>query len=301
MLPPHVPPLDRQLLFVTGKGGTGKTTIAAALGLAAARAGRRTLVAEVGDQSRIPPLLGAEPAKPGDETQIGDHLWATTIEPYRVMEEWIARILQSKSLTRVLTHSNFFRAFAEAAPGGRELGATVKTWELAQPKRWDKKAQTYDLVIVDAPATGHAIGMLRTPSTFADIARVGPIASQANKVRTFLADPSRTAYLAVALPTELAVSETLGLGERLHTAIGRDLETIVLNAMLPARFSDAELKRLPKALDEVRAAESRADTQREHADRLRDEAGVPVHELPYVFAPQLTLTDVEDLSEHLEW
>jgi anion-transporting ArsA/GET3 family ATPase len=305
-------PFDRQLLVVTGKGGTGKTTVAAALGLAAARNGRRTLVVEVGNQARIPELVGGSAAPPGDEAQVGDHLWATTIEPYRVMEEWIARILQSKSLTRVLTRTNFFRAFAEAAPGGRELGAIVKVWELAQQQRWDKRAQHYDLVVVDAPATGHALGMLRTPTTFHDIARVGPIASQSERVRKFLADPAKTAYVAVALPTELAVSETLGLGPRLEKAIGRQLEAIVVNAMLPERFSpedldavrDAAARRngtLAMAVEEVRGAELRADVQREYVERLRAEASAPVHELPYVFSPRLDLTDVEDLSERLEW
>src|SRR3712207_2427465 len=108
MLAAFVPALDRQMLFVTGKGGVGKTVVAAALALASERSGRRTIVVEVGGQARIPVLLGAEPGTPGEEVRVGDGLWATTIEPYKVMEEWIGKILGSRRLTGLLTRSNFF-------------------------------------------------------------------------------------------------------------------------------------------------------------------------------------------------
>ena len=307
MLPAFVSLLDRQMLFVTGKGGVGKTVVTAALALASERSGRRTIVVEVGGQARIPALLGAEAVRPGDEARIGDDLWATTIEPYRVMEEWIGRILGSKRLTSLLTRSNFFRAFAEAAPGGRELGSTVKTWELAQPERWDRKRRGYDLVIVDGPAMGHAIGMLRTPKTFADIARVGPIASQSERVREWLGDPRRTAYVAVALPAELPVSETLDLGSRLRRAIGRRLEAIVVNGVVPDRFTDKELRAIVKADgedgDAARAAQgahARAGNQREHVDRLVAEADAPVLELPFLFTPAFDRSHVEELADRLE-
>ena len=292
------------MVFVTGKGGVGKTTVAAALALAAAGQGKKTMVAEVGGAARVARLLGGKAGAPGDEQQVGERLWTSTIEPYKVMEEWIGRILGSRALTGVLTRSNFFRTFADAAPGGMELGTVVKTWELAQRARWDKRCRSYDVVIVDGPASGHAVGMLRTPGTFADIARVGPIASQSQRVREWLGDYRETAYVAVALPGELPVSETLQLGQRLRKGIGRRLETVIVNGVLPDRFDTKELKRIRAAAPEevasdVAQADGRADTQREQLERLQAEADCPVHELPFLFTPALQPEDVAALAEVL--
>jgi anion-transporting ArsA/GET3 family ATPase len=293
------------MLFVTGKGGTGKTTVAAALALASARSGRRTIVCEFAGQAHIPRLFGAAPATPGEEIGLADHLWATTIESWEVLEEWVARILGSKALTSVLVRSNFFRAFADAAPGGMELGEIVKTWELAQDRRWNRHHRRYDLVIVDGPASGHAIGLLRTPGTFADVARVGPIASQSRRVRTWLADEALTAFVAVALAEELPVAETIDLGGRLEEAIGRRLEAVVVNELLPDRFSDAELAAVEAAAPgsetaaAVHAADARADLQAEQLARLEAAVDLPIHRLPFVFAPAIEREHVEAFADRL--
>ena len=306
MLPASVPLLNREMLFVTGKGGVGKTTVAAALGLKAAREGRRTIVCELSGQARIPALMGVEAGAPGEEVEVGNHLWATTIDSYKTMEEWIAKILGSRSLTSVLVRSNFFRAFADAAPGGRELGDIVKTWELVQGHRWDKRRRGYDLVIVDGPATGHAIGMLRTAGTFADIARVGPIASQSRRVRAWLGDPGKTGYLAVTLPGELPVSETLQLSDRIEDALGRRLEAVVVNGVLPDRFTADEESAVVAAAGDgaeaplvVASARTRAAVQIEQIERLRAGTRARVDELPFVFTPDLSLADLEALADQL--
>ena len=304
MLAAFVTLLDRQMLFVTGKGGVGKTTVAAALALASERSGRRTIVCEVAGQARIPELLGSHAGGLGEETHLFGELSHMTIASSRVLEEWIGRVLGSRQLTSLLTRSNFFRTFAEAAPGAAELASVVKTWELAQRQRWDKRRRGYDLVIVDGPASGHAVGMLRTPGTFADIARVGPIATQSARVREWLRDAGQTAYVAVALAAELPVSETIDLGGRFARQLGRDLEAVVLNGVLPDRFSDGEVERVagaapPEIADAVRGADARAGGQLEHITRLHEAVGAPVHELPFVFTPRLERRDVEAMAERL--
>ncbi len=305
MLSPPVTLFDREMLFVTGKGGVGKSTVAAAIALAAGRSGLRTIVCELDGQTRVPAMLGAPAAEPGVEHPVAENIWATAIDDWGVLEEWIAHTLHSRALTGVLTHAGAFRAFAEAAPGGMELGATAKMWELAQERRWDRKRERYDLVVVDGPAAGHAVGMLRAPRTFAELARVGPIATQSARVRDWLADPGRTGIVAVALPEELPVSETLELGPKLDEAIGRRPEAVVVNALLPDRFTRRDLAAIERTGPEpalaraVRAAAHRAADQREQLDRLRAGIDVPVVELPFLFSDGLARADVETLADRL--
>ncbi len=250
--------LDRRLIVVTGKGGVGKTTVSAAVGLLAARRGLRTIVVEVtGASARnganatggLPALLGrAEPPAHGVETELADGLWGLSIDPDRVLAEWL-RALGGRVSARVLTSSSAFQYLVAAAPGAREMLSMVKVWELAERRRSSERAGDYDLVVLDAPATGHALAMLRSPRTFSAIARVGPVARQSQQVRELLEDPARSAYLAVAQATEMAVTETLELSDSLRRELSCELHAMVVNGALPRRFDSGELRRIAELAD----------------------------------------------------
>ena len=195
--------LERKLLVVTGKGGVGRTTIASAIGLLAADRGLRTLVVEVSNQDRLPELFGLSAQGPGVETELRESLWSLSVDPDRALLEWL-QALGGRVSGRLLASSSTFQYFTAAAPGAKELISMVKIWELTQSKRWHGRAVGYDLVLLDAPATGHALGMLQSPRTFRAIARVGPIAAQAQQVQALLQDPRRCGYLGVAQGTDLA-------------------------------------------------------------------------------------------------
>jgi anion-transporting ArsA/GET3 family ATPase len=301
---------ERRLIYVTGKGGVGKTTVAASLGIAAAAAGRRTIVCEVAEQDRVSRALGREGVGVEVEAQLAPDLWAITIDPQRALEEWLSRQLGGAGF-RALARSSAFQYFVAAAPGAKELITIAKVWELAQLERWDRHNRTYDLVIVDAPASGHGLAMLTTPRTFGEIARVGPIRRQASRITDLLGDPSRTAYVAVALPEEMPVNETLELERRLPGAVGTGLDAIVVNGMWPERFSATEAEELrrasadgggPEASAALRAAlttHERARAQRAHLRRLRREASAQVVTLPFVFETELGLPEYERLAADL--
>jgi len=302
---------DRRLVYVTGKGGVGKTTVAAAIGLAAAEAGRRTIVCEVAEQDRVSRAFRREGVTAETEVQLADNLWAITIDPNKALQEWLAKQLGGGAPLRLMTRSHAFQYFVAAAPGAKELITIAKVWELAQLSRWDARNRTYDLVVVDAPASGHGLAMLTTPRTFGEIARVGPVRRQAGKIQDMLSDGERTAYVAVALPEEMPVVETLELGAKLREAVGLDLEAIIVNGVWPDRFSAADAKKLraasenghdPAATAAVRAAlaeHERAKLQRGHLARLSKESGAKVVTLPYLFEPELGLDDYQLLADEL--
>jgi len=302
---------DRRVLYVTGKGGVGKTTVAAALGLAAAEAGRRTIVCEVAEQDRVSRAFQREGVTAETEHQLAENLWAITIDPTKALQEWLAKQLGGGAPLRMMTRSHAFQYFVAAAPGAKELITIAKVWELAQLSRWDARNRTYDLVIVDAPASGHGLAMLTTPRTFGEIARVGPIRRQAGKINELLTDPERTGYVAVALPEEMPVVETLELGGRLRETMGLGLGAIIVNGVWPQRFSAADVKKLraasrnghdPEAAAAVKAAlaeHERAAMQRGHLDRLTKESGTHVVTLPYLFSSELGLPEYQLLADEL--
>ncbi len=297
------------MIYVTGKGGVGKTTVAASLGLAAAAAGRRTIVCEVAEQSHMSRAFAHAGVTRDREVRLAPDLYAITLDPQHALEEWLGRQVGGSAL-KIMTRSQAFNYFVAAAPGAKELITIAKVWELSQLERWTKSNRQYDLVIVDAPASGHGIAMLKTPSTFGDIARVGPIQRQAYKVRDMLRDPARTGYVAVALPEELPVNETLELQDKVHDAVGLDLDAIVVNGVWPSRLPGGGLERVrevaadedpaaPSALRAAISAEERARVHKAQVRRLRDGARAPVLTLPFLFQTELELDDYAELGRKL--
>jgi Anion-transporting ATPase len=296
-----------ELVIVMGKGGTGRTTVAAALALGAARRGRRTIVCEVGGQAQIPRVLqpGAPTVAPGAEVRVAPGLWATSIDPDAALREWLEAQVP-RAVAAPLVRSGAFSAFVGAAPGARELVSITKAWELGAARRWRRGERPYDTVVLDAPASGHGLGMLRVPGTYAELARIGPIASQARAVATALGDPARTRLVAVALAAELPVNETLELEAALAAHLGRDLDAIVVNGLWPRRLTTAEAGRVgdagavPSLRRAAAAATQGVRTQQSHLARLRRDARAPIVTLPFAFGPELRSADVGAFATRLD-
>jgi anion-transporting ArsA/GET3 family ATPase len=303
-------PLARRLVVVTGKGGAGKSTISAALGLLAADRGLRTIVVEVGEQQRLAELFGVAGGHPGVERRLRENLWSISIDPDRALLEWLQQ-LGGRVSGRILATSSTFHYFAAAAPGAKELVSMVKLWELAGGRR-RAASRPYELVLLDAPATGHALAMLQSPATFGAIARVGTVAVQTRRVRELLCDPQRTSYVAVAQAAEMSVTETLELERGLERTLGRKLGPVIVNGLLPRRFSAEEIELLERAASgsrtgsetlaraaaAARTVYARARAQRNQLERLRRRFEVVT--VPFEFCAELDRAAVERIARRLQ-
>ncbi len=299
--------LAHSLLVVTGKGGVGKSTVATVLGLAACRRGLRTIVVEVSARDDISRTLSAsEPAGAYTERVIVDGLHHISIDPEQAMEEYLRQQLPFGALAALLSRSRVFTSLTAATPGMSELLTIGKVWELAQPERRTRGADAYDLVVLDAPSTGHGLAMLQAPRTFASVARVGPVAGQGRAIASFLGDRSRTAIVAVSTAEETPVSETLQLEARLRDELEMELALTIVNAVLPPRFSDrdeATLRSAPPSPARHAALffAAWARHQGTQIARLqRGLGGAALATLPFVFESALGPAVLERLSEELE-
>ncbi len=184
----------------------------------------------------------------------------------------------------------------------RELVTIGKVWELAQPGRRRAGFEPYDLVVLDAPATGHGVALLDAPRTFADIARVGPIARQGRTIHQMLSDPARTGVVAVATPEEMPVNEALAVRDHVGAALGLQLDLAVVNGLLPDRLTAADARTLalrddaPSRLAGHQHARARA--QRAQLQRLRRALGegTPVVTLPFVVSGSLGAPELRRLA-----
>ena len=294
-----------ELIVVTGKGGVGKTTVAAALGLIASQANTETIVCEVAGQRRVPGLIGHPTVgEPGSEEELAPDLWTTTIDPERALVEWAGRLIRPRALLDLAVRSNSFSGFINAAPGGRELLTIAKAAELSRDDRWDQDSDGYELVILDAPASGHGLAMLKTPTTFAEIARVGPIANQAREVEALLADSERSHVVLVSTLEETPVNETLELQSAIAEQLGRGPDLIIANGLITDELSDQELEeaspRLDAAVaDAVNSRHARLLLQREQLGRLREGAACALITLPAISSNAVGPDELEQLATML--
>ncbi len=296
--------LHPRTLFVTGKGGVGKSTVAAAMALAYREAGVRTLLVELEGQASAAARISGRTVT-YEPTAIAPSLWATRIELDKAMREYAHLRLKVRAISDRLVGNPVFEQFAHAAPGFRELMMLGRLWWLSQ-QTTARGHQRFQAIIVDAPATGHGLGLLGMAGVVARMFPVGPIAGEAQEIDDFIKDAERVSAVLVALPEEIPVNETIDLHGRMVEQ-GVDVASVVVNCMLPGRFSGEDIAvfddivdtgvdtRIESLFETARYEHERHAEQVRERDRLERELGT-VQLLPQLYGDALEREDIASLA-----
>jgi anion-transporting ArsA/GET3 family ATPase len=287
--------LDLKLLFVTGKGGVGKTTVASALALLASQRGKRVLICEVDAKGDVAGFYEAKPTN-FKEKELLPGLFAMSMDTEASLREYLKLQLRIPVVGRIGPLAKAFDFVATAAPGVREILTVGKLC-------YEVREGHYDLVVVDAPAAGHIIGQLAAPQAINELVKVGLIRSQTDWMLQILSDPSQTGLAAVCTPEEMPVNETIELVARARQELDVPLGVVIVNRVLPELFTHAdeevfESLRGPAAsevlreragagatavLDAARLAVSMRRSRSVHLAHLREQVDLPLLLIPYLF------------------
>ena len=300
--------LDRRFLFVVGKGGVGKTTVATGLALAASRRGKKTLLAMVNCKERVSELLDVDPIGP-DIVTIGENLDAVNMTPDAALEEYGLMILKVRAVYNAVFKNKLVRAFLKGTPGLEAWSMLGKAFYHACPPKGEPD---YDLVIVDAPATGHALDMLRVPFVIESVAPPGILRRDAARAVEMFRDPERAGAVLVTLPEYMPANETLELADALKNELRIPVLQLVINRVLNVLFAEKErpiVESLPSALPEnseimglAVAGKRRVLRETVQARAVRKVCGhvdAPCSELPHYEGLEKDRAAVDALSEAL--
>ncbi len=291
--------LDKRLVIITGKGGTGKSAISAAVALLSAREGKRTLVCEVNGNDRVTQLLGAPP--PGPQiSALAENLWAVNVRPEEALREYALMTLRLESIYKAVFENRFVRYFLRFIPSLQELVMLGKVLFHLDEKLPDG-ANRFDVIVMDAPATGHAISFLSVPRVLADTVPPGALLRESERMRSLLENEAITAALLVSLPEEMPVNETIELCAELRQRHIHP-EAVVLNGFTAPRFSDQDLEALRDKRRLLQLAQEHrrlSDLSAEFHGRLERELRLPSIAVAKLYQRRFGRESVEKIAAQL--
>jgi anion-transporting ArsA/GET3 family ATPase len=294
--------LSRRFIVVTGKGGVGKSAVAAAIALAVAGRGRRVLVASLHRSGRTAGFLGAGPA-PGRVFEAGKNIHAVTVTPAASLREYGLMILKFERLYRRVFEDRIVKYLLEALPSLEELLMLGKTWYHTQ-ERARTGAWRFDTVVMDSQATGHALSMLALPGTIVKAAPPGPLKTKADEIRATLTDPARAALCVVATPEEMPVSEAVEICAVNGREIGIPPGYLFINRAIDPMFTRDELRSpaaarpgiLGRAFFCAEFREAAARSQARHLARARRDVPLAPVALPEVACEEFGMEELRLLA-----
>lgn len=299
---------DKRFVLVIGKGGVGKTTLCAAEAVAIAASGKRVLVAMCNAKERLSVMLGVPPIGP-EIVQVAERVWAVNIQPEKALQEYGLLVLHSRAIAKTIFDSRYARAFLRAVPGMQEWSMLGKAWWHTTERQPDGTFK-YDLVILDSPATGHGIDMLRVPRVILDVMPPGLLRRDAERAWSLFRDPRTCGIVLVTIPEEMPTTETIELAHSLES-MGLHPGRIVVNAVLSPLFSPDERAALRQmgsldtsvctdaAIAAARDRAARETLQAESLTRLARELDVPTTTLPLLLEDAATPAAIQELAGQL--
>ena len=302
--------LDHRILVVTGKGGVGKTTVCATLGLLAARQGRRVVITETSGARNLPEMFGVQ-SRGYEPVRLAERLDTLSITPLEAIEDYVVQQIRVRRLYELVFRNRVMGPFIDGVPGLHDAVQLGKVWDCAAQSTDAVGRPLWDLVIVDAPATGHGLTMLEAPRSMMELTRAGPLYKGNEKVEVLLGDPRQTRIVLVCLPEEMPVAETLDLHRRLGDRRAQ-LSLCILNEVHPTppaspaewatarpALARAEDPAVALALDLVDGWHERLARQADARARLARGMGLPVADLPFLFRRHLGRADLDRLADAL--
>lgn len=299
----------RRLFIVVGKGGVGKTTVCAAMAMALAGRGKRVLVAMCNAKERLSTMLGSDVIGP-EVVPVAKNIWAVNMDPEKALEEYGKMTLKVRALYKTVFDNRYTRTFFRAVPGIHDWSMLGKAWWHTTETLGDGSPR-FDSVLLDAPATGHGLDMLRVPKVIVEIVPPGLLRRDAERAWTMFQDPRQTGVVLVTLPEEMPATETIELATALRGELSLPLYGLVINGVLPALFSKEEraalgrLGSLETASDAdlaIEAGRERAAREAAQAQSLARLASLPfAHpvELPLLLTDAARPSAVAELARHL--
>jgi len=310
--------LSKRLVFVSGKGGVGKSSLTATLGWISARQNKRTLLVELDTIGAIPRIFGRSEVPGYQETGLVPGISCLHVDGKSGLEEYLQMVTKSSRLLQKVFQSPIYQYFVNIAPGLKELMAVGKLWHLEQRTDPVTGVPAYDLILVDTPATGHTISYLQMPMTAAATVKRGLVKREAQKVVDLLRDPERSAFCIASTLAEMPVSEAIELyrtvADQLQLPVacvfvnqvfpdfldGPDLEAFITwrTAILDGRDASSNtLAVCERAM--VAAADSwrrRREAQELQRERLRQGMPCPLIELPFVHQAESSFERIQLLA-----
>ena len=308
--------LSKRLLILSGKGGVGKSTVAASLALLATRLGKRVVVVEIDTVPTVAKLLGSDLKVGYTPMEIAPSISAMNINGKEGMEDYLRGFLKSKRLAQALFRNKIYQYFVDVAPGVKELLTVGKLWDLVENQPDKSGRPLYDLVIADLPATGHGFSHLRMPQTAVDTLKIGFVKEEAEKVLKLLRDPVRAAVLIVTLAEEMPVNEALDLRYMVRDSLRFDVGGIFVNGIYPDLFEGLEPTRrdeITTGMSDLRegtsvsplvaaalAVRKRRAMQDHHMTRVTRRFDEPLIQIPFLFEKTFGPEAITTISKVLE-